>query len=129
MQYVYAMINTNNSIMQVLTTPYLHVECDSEVDDTTHYYNSELQQLELRKEITYDLVVNDLSVTISNLPVGLKVKSNGMETITDDTDLEIEYDIPGAYQIEIYGRVDYLTTSFFVDVSTLSDNEDEAGGV
>ncbi|MBT2771304.1 hypothetical protein J7J47_03550 [Halomonas sp. ISL-60] len=116
MNYTYAVVQ-DKEIMQMMTTPYLYVECIDTVSDITHYYNTDSQEIEHKMDLQYDIQINGLEVTITGLPTDLNVYTNNMHTQTDNEDLIIEYDIPGLYKIEISGRAEYLETTIDVEVS------------
>lgn len=127
MSYTYAIVS-DKEITAVLSTPYFYVECDHTVNDTTHYYNTDTSQIELKSELQYTLSKNGLEVTISGLPENLHVQTNNLFTMTDEEDLVIEYDIPGTYTIELSGRVEYLDTTINVEVSEAPAGEGANNG-
>lgn len=116
MNYTYAVVQ-DNEIMQIMSTPFLYVECADDVSDITHFYNTDTASIELKYELQYTLTTDALEVTISGLPENLNVNTNNMHTMTDNEDLVIEYDIPGVYKIELSGRAEYLETIIDVEVS------------
>ncbi|QKS24586.1 hypothetical protein [Vreelandella titanicae] len=127
MSYTYAMVS-DKEINTVLTTPFLHVLCDDDVSDITHYYNTDTSQIELKYELQYTLSTNGLEVTISGLPENLHVQTNNLNTMTDEEDLVIEYDIPGTYTIEFSERVEYLDTTINVEVEVTEPEPEPAAG-
>lgn len=115
MEHHYAMV-IDKEIVQVLTTPFLHIECDEQVSDVTHFYNTSLGKLELKAALNPKIITKGLKVTITGIPSGLKVETNGLSTLTDDLPLVIEYDIPGKYEIILSGRVEFLDRTLEVTV-------------
>lgn len=115
MEVRYAMI-IGEEIKQILSTPYLHVKCETHVNDVTHFYNLETQSIEAKAELDLQVNVEDLAVTIHNLPANLKVETNDMEVFTDEEPLVIEYDIPGVYDIKLSGHARFLDLELEVTV-------------
>ena len=116
MNYTYAVVQ-DNEIMQIMSTPFLYVECADDVSDIIHFYNTDTASIELKYELQYTLTTDALEVTISGLPENLNVNTNNMHTMTDSEDLVIEYDIPGIYTIELSGRPEYLLTAIDIEVT------------
>lgn len=90
------------------------VECDEEVTPATHYVAA--QRAEAKVPLPSRHFVSSLSVTFEELPEGIKVETNGMETVTDNEPLVIEYDVPGTYTISFSGHVRYLDHDLEVTV-------------
>ncbi|WP_062359640.1 hypothetical protein [Vreelandella aquamarina] len=90
------------------------VECDEEVTPATHYVAA--QRAEAKAPLPIRHFVSSLSVTFEELPEGIKVETNGMETVTDNEPLVIEYDVPGTYTISFSGLVNYLDHELEVTV-------------
>ncbi|WP_286902125.1 hypothetical protein [Vreelandella sedimenti] len=126
MNYTYAVVQ-DKEIMQIMSTPFLYVECADDVNDITHFYNTDTASIELKYELQYTLTTDGLEVTISGLPENLNVNTNNMHTMTDSEDLVIEYDIPGIYTIELSGRPEYLLTTIDVVVTEPEPAAGEGG--
>ncbi|MGP5310612.1 hypothetical protein [Vreelandella alkaliphila] len=104
----YAIVNDKGSIEGVATGPFKYIECEEHVGDMTHFYDLEDRVIKEKNEIEATFVSNGLVITFNDLPEGLTVKTNGMETDTDNEPLVIEYDVPGTYAISFSGLVNYL---------------------
>lgn len=111
----YAMVQPNGQIMQVTSGPYRFIRCDETVTDESHYVTDD-DVIELKRPVELDISVEGLTVTITGLPLGIKIETNGMETEADDEPLIITYDIPGSYHIFMSGHVEYLNRSLEVEV-------------
>ncbi|MGP9417286.1 hypothetical protein ACT3R4_18060 [Halomonas sp. AOP7-E1-9] len=106
----YAVAKQTGEILQVITGGFRYIEVPEEEDvhDTTHYIDISNDEIKAKQKIMIRSKINGLSLTMSGLPSGLNVETNGMAIITDDEPLVIEYDVPGIYQVALSGRVDYL---------------------
>lgn len=113
--YKYAMASDKGEILQITSGPYRYVACDDTIDDSAHYVGAD-NNFYLKELITLDKNVDGLAVTFTDLPEGLEVKTNGMDTITDNEPLVIEYDIPGTYTVRFSGHVRYLDHELEVTV-------------
>lgn len=118
--YKYVVSDLKGGITQVLSgSPlYIRVPNDSDVLDTTHYVDVETETVLPKQPLQFIVEYSDnsLSITLTGLPEGVTVSSNGMETVTDNEPLEITYDIPGNYTITLTGRVEYMDHELEVTV-------------
>lgn len=105
--HTYAMVDDDGAILQITHGPYRYIKCAEYVTDDTHYAD-EASVIHEKRPLTFDETVDGLTLTLSGLPAGLRATTNGMETVTDDEPLVIEYDVPGAYEIKLSGHVEYL---------------------
>ncbi|BCB62227.1 hypothetical protein HaloA020_29280 [Halomonas sp. A020] len=106
--YRYAMANSRGEILQVTSGPYLYVPCDDAVSDASHYVDTASGSVKHKKMLQFEKLVEGMTVVLTGLPVGLKVSTNNVSTLTDSQPLSITYDVPGTYQISFNGRFDYL---------------------
>lgn len=104
----YAMATQDGAIQQTISGPYLYIPCDESVSDTTHYVDAETHEIKAKRALEIHQGISGLTVTLAGLPAGLRVQTNGMETVTDDDPLVIEYDVPGTYQLRLTGHIEYL---------------------
>lgn len=109
----YAVATPSGEIIKVLSGNLHYVQIPNDeggesVDDITHYVDVATHEIKEKQPFDYDVTVSGLTATITGLPEGLTVETNGMETTTDDQPLVIEYDLPGTYTIRFSGRVRYL---------------------
>lgn len=105
--HTYALTDETGQIMQVVNGPYRYIKCTGNVMDNTHYAD-EAGVIHEKRPLTFDETVDGLTLTLSGLPAGLRATTNGMDTVTDDEPLVIEYDVPGTYEIKLSGHVAYL---------------------
>ena len=110
----YAMADDTGRILQVAQTSYTYVLASEDVSDTTHYVKS--GELYPKQELSFSIERDGFVVTLTGLPAGLTVATNGMDTVTDDTPLVIEYDLPGTYTIRFSGHVRCLDHELEVTV-------------
>lgn len=106
--HTYAMADASGAILQIVSGPYRYVRCDADIDDSTHYVEKNSDVIRLKSELEDSHRVTGLTVVFTDLPEGLSVKTNSMETVTDGEPLEITYDVPGTYTVTMAGRVEYL---------------------
>jgi len=118
--YKYAVSDLKGEITQVLSgSPlYIRVPNDSDVLDTTHYVDVETETVLPKRpiEVVVEQGADPLSITLTGVPSGVTLSTNGMETKTDDQPLVIEYDVPGTYTISFSGLVNYLDHELEVTV-------------
>tara|TARA_R110001583_G_scaffold18501_3_gene73544 strand:- start:5451 stop:5810 length:360 start_codon:yes stop_codon:yes gene_type:complete len=112
----YAMADSSGRILQTLSGPYSYTPCEEDVSDTTHYVDAGSDVILAKSPLDYDFVVEELTVTVTGLPEGLSVSTNGLTTITDAEPLVINYDVPGTYTLRLRGRVEYLDEDLEVTV-------------
>lgn len=113
--HTYAMADEAGRILQVVNGPYRYIECDSDVMDNTHYADEAGEILE-KQSLVLTVRTEGLTATIIGAPAGMKVETNGMEAITDEDPLAIEYDLPGTYMVTFSGLVEYLDHQMEVSV-------------
>lgn len=111
----YAMI-IGKEIVQTLQTPFMHVECEPDVFDDTHFFDEVAGMILQKAPLDYTLGIEGFTATLTGLPSGLTVEANGMNTTTDEEPLMITFDVPGTYRIELSGLVEYLDDSLEVTV-------------
>ena len=111
----YAMVN-GKEIAQVLQTPFTHIECGDDVFDHTHYYDEATREIRPKLAFDYVLDIEGLTVTLTGLPEGVLVETNGMDTLTDDKPVVITYDVPDTYEIQLSGCPECLNTGLEVFV-------------
>lgn len=112
----YAFVSGEGRIESILSGPMRYVECSSETRDTTHYFDNTLGVIRRKEALRYQQNTRGLVVTFEGVPSGVKVETNGMETIADNEPLVIEYDVPGTYTIIFSGHVRYLDHELEVTV-------------
>ncbi|WP_447896058.1 hypothetical protein [Vreelandella sp. GE22] len=110
----YAFIDEQGGILQVYRTTQQIVPCADEVDDRTHYFDG--HDIVLKKPLEYEVEHAGLSVTLTGLPPGLLVDTNGQSAQADETPLTIEYDVPGTYALSFSGLVEYTDVGVEVTV-------------
>ena len=114
--HYYAVSDDKGEILQIYGTQNTFTPCDAEVSDTTHYLDTNTGVLERKRDINPEVTTNGLQVTITNLPPGTRIFTNGMEGYADINPTVILYDVPGTYSIELVGLVEYRETSLEVTV-------------
>lgn len=114
--YCYAMVRPDGRITQIMTAPYWLLACDATISDDTHYADMATGAIYPKRMAEVAQSVDGLTVTLSGLPAGMTVSSNGMSTMTDDDPLVIDYDLPGTYAVELSGHVEYQDTTVEVTV-------------
>lgn len=114
--YLYVMATADGHIAGITSGPYLYVRCDSSVSDVTHYVDAETREIKDKKPLAYGVTSSGLTVTLTELPGGLNVETNGQQAVTDGEPLVITFDIPGTYRIELSGLVEYLNDALEVTV-------------
>ncbi|MBT2772915.1 hypothetical protein J7J47_11845 [Halomonas sp. ISL-60] len=114
--YFYALAMSDGRIRGVTTGPYLYVRCDETVNDVTHYVDVATGEIQLKRGLEFELTTGGLTVTLTGLPAGMSVETNGTNTETDDAPLVITYDVPGTYAITLSGHVEYLDDTLEVVV-------------
>ena len=112
----YAVCDLNGEIRSIVSGPYHYIECDNEVMDDTHYYDTEDKELRPKEPLGYQTEVSGLSVTLGGLPVGINVGTNGSKIVTDQEPTKVTYDVPGTYLISLSGHLKYLDESLEVIV-------------
>ncbi len=113
---IYAFVSGDGRIESILSGPMRYIECSSETRDTTHYFDNTLGVIREKEALNYQQNISGLVVTIEGMPSGVRVETNGMETVTDNEPLVIEYDVPGTYTISFSGHVRYLDHELEVTV-------------
>lgn len=111
--YKYAIVNHLGGIEGVVSGPSRYIECAEGVEDTTHFFDGEIKE---KMKLSFTTEKVGLEVSFDGLPEGLRVETNGMETVTDNEPLVIEYDVPGTYTINFSGLVNYLDHEMEVTV-------------
>ncbi|WP_278369494.1 hypothetical protein [Vreelandella titanicae] len=111
----YAIVDDTGRITQLYSTNSYFVPCGDDVSDTTHYADSANVIHEKRPQ-EFGLITEGLTVTLTGLPSGVNVETNGLDTDTDEDPLEITYDVPGTYEIKLSGHVEYLDHALEVTV-------------
>lgn len=114
--YLYAMATADGRIAGVTSGPYLYVRCDSSVSDVTHYVDAETHEVKEKQPLNYDIDTEGLVVTVTGLPEGLTVETNGQRGTTDSKPLVITYDVPGNYETTLSGLPEYLDETLEVTV-------------
>ncbi len=108
----YVVSKFNGEISQLITggARYIEVPESSNISDDTHYVDVKVipNVIKEKEEVLFDLSAEGLVVTLTGLPAGLTVETNGFSTVTDSAPLSISYDVPGTYQIRLSGLVNYL---------------------
>ncbi len=112
----YAFVSVDGRIESIISGPMRYIECSSETMDTTHYFDNTAGVIREKEALNYQQNTRGLVVTFEGMPSGVKVETNGMETMTDDQPLVIEYDVPGTYTISFSGLVNYLDHEMEVTV-------------
>lgn len=115
----YVVAKNTGEIVRVISgsARYIEVDNDASIDDQTHYANDDNEVLK-RRGLTFEHQTDGLIVTLSGLPSGVRVRTNGVETVTDTEPLVVTYDIPGTYEIGLSGHLEYLSETLEV---TLGD--------
>lgn len=111
----YAVADGEGNITQIYSTSKRYIPCGEGVDDLTHYV-TDSGHIEQKAAIDCDVAVDGLTATITGLPAGLSVETNGISTVTDTEPLIISYDVPGTYSVQLSGRPGYLETELEVHV-------------
>lgn len=88
-----------------------------EVGDTTHYVKLPEEEALPKTPLTYTLDTTGLTATITGLPAEMKVFYQGQHIVTDDDPTEIEFELPGTYQLEMTGSVPHLDETLEVTVN------------
>lgn len=114
--YLYALAMSDGRIRGVTTGPYLYVRCDETVNDVTHYVDVATGEIQLKQALEFELSTDGLTATLTGLPEGVTVATNGLDTDTDGDPLVITYDVPGTYEITLSGHVEYLDHDLEVTV-------------
>lgn len=112
----YAVYDDSGFIKQLISTLNHYVEVGDEVSDDTHYVDITTHAVEAKQLLNPETTVDGLVATLTGLPKGLNVETNNLGTVTDDSPLVIEYDVPGTFVISLSGRVDYLSCELEVTV-------------
>ncbi|SDI27793.1 hypothetical protein SAMN04487867_10458 [Vreelandella titanicae] len=107
----YVVAKYNGEIAQVITggARYIKVPDGEDIADDTHYVDTQTDAVLAKSELEFKVSVDGLAVTIDGLPEDLTVTANNMQVMTDSTPLVVIFDVPGAYSIELGGRIDYLS--------------------
>ena len=90
------------------------IPCSEDISDVTHYVSD--GEISTKHKINTNHAKDGLCVTFTDLPPGLTLRVEGGELITDGSSTEIEFDLPGAYTIELSGLVEYLDETLEVTV-------------
>lgn len=85
------------------------IEVSPEVSDDTHYIDMSQTVYHARERRKFDITphVDDLTVTLANVPNETVVSVEGSDMDVSDGVAEIEFDVPGIYAIELR-HVQYL---------------------
>lgn len=92
------------------------VETHGGVDSHTHYVNPATRTIHERSEIKATAETTGLTATIHDVPAGLTVTVGGASVVADGNPVEIEFDIPGTYTIDIGALVEYRDESLEVTI-------------
>lgn len=92
------------------------VECDDSVTYDEHYVDVQEKAIREKRHIDAGYVSAGLALTLEGLPKGLNVVTNGVNTVTDNEPLIIEYDLPGTYTVRFSGHAQYLDHEMEVTV-------------
>lgn len=92
----------------------LQVRISGAVQDDTHY----VKNGGIREKSVFDTMINvsGFSATVTGVPAGTTVTVGGASVVADVNPVEIEFDIPGTYTIDIGGLVEYRDESMEVTV-------------
>lgn len=117
----YAVATPSGEIVRVLSGNLHYVQIPNDeggesVDDMTHYVDVATREIREKRPFDYDVAITDLTATITGLPEGLTVETNGQRGTTDSKPLAITYDVPGSYEIELSGLPEYLDETLEVTV-------------
>lgn len=106
------------AIYDQLTAGVGAVSCDETVTDTTHWVDQKDSSRKIREKepLRPNINIMDLVVEVSGLPKGLIVSVHGVETKLNDDTLEIVFDLPGTYTLEMRGLVPYRDKIVELDV-------------
>lgn len=96
--------------------PYL--SAGEDVSDEIHFVDlsSTPPSIVNKQVLDVGTSVTGSSVTLTGLPDGTLVSTEGLEGFPDNGELEIEFDIPGVYRIELFPPPQYLGTSLEVTI-------------
>lgn len=85
---------------------------DSEVRDDTHYGKAIP-----KKALAYTKTVDGMTLLLTALPPESLVKCMGGEAVVEeDGEVEISFDMPGAYEISVDAPVEYLDETLEVEI-------------
>ena len=112
----YAMADGHGRIFQTLSGPYSYHQCGEEVSDTTHYVDVSTGEIMPKRPLQTHMRIDDMTVTLEELPAGVTIATNNMTAVSDDEALVITYDVPGTYEISLRGHVEYLDQTLEVTV-------------
>jgi len=85
------------------------VEVTEDVTDETHFVDLDGDTPISKSKRAFDVSygVAGLTVTLQSLPYGSVVMVGPLETVADESPVEIEFDAPGTYEIRIYPPPQY----------------------
>lgn len=112
----YAVADSHGRIFQTLSGPYSYHPCGEDVSDTTHYVDVSTGEIMPKRSLETPMWIDDMTVTLEELPAGVAVTTNNMTAVSDHEPLAITYDVPGTYEITLKGHVEYLDQTLEVTV-------------
>lgn len=112
----FAAYDDAGNIVQVLEGAYRYAACTDDVADNTHYINTATGIVEPKVPFEYEIATSGLSIVINGLPEGVSVMSRGLFIVTDEASTTIEFDVPGAYTVELSGHIEHVDESLEVTV-------------
>jgi len=92
-----------------------YLEVSPDVLDTTHYITGGKAVEKTPFDVRHTIA--GLAVTFPALPAGAIVEVEGASITTDDDPLEIVFDVPGTYRIQIRGLVSFLSCTVEVTIN------------
>lgn len=102
----------NEKIAALQNMPY--VECGEDVSDVSHYVKN--GNVVKRTEYDEELIKKGLTVIIKKLPKGTSVEVEGFVIEVTEGEVEIDFDLPGSYEIHLTGPVQYVPKSIGVNL-------------
>jgi len=127
MNYAVYLIDTGRILKTVTTSEesinrelvngadYVVIPDSGEVTNATHYVRNDGTIVE-KEDQELDLSYSGLSVTITGIPSGSRVRLLSYSLIADDQPTEITFDSPGTYNIHIFAPPQYKDKSLEVVV-------------
>jgi len=94
-----------------------HVAASEDINDVTHYValKGGGAVVAKRQSLNTHYALEGLKVIFRALPAGLTLSSQGGSIITDGYDV-VEFDIPGTYEIKLFGLAGYLDETLEVTI-------------
>lgn len=115
----YAMYSEGGRVEIVIGYYFGAMKCEGHETSDTHYVDTTVtpHKMRERQPLTVTTETAALSATLSGIPIGSNIWTDGGDITThDDEPLTIEFDLPGTYTIEIMPPVQYLDESMEVTV-------------